>query len=188
MMRKYITERCPHCETEVSLFWNTEQQGFVIYCPNCGKPILLCDECKHTDGETHDCDWSSETGRCHRSKPMSPAVLTPADPTAIRNIAYQRYQMWWCVNHGVTVADILAKYSEYWGEVEADSEDTGFDTFLAQTGFNGELWACQNEFLDSEYKDPTIMWQILDPVQYSDYVRDRIAELTQNKEEEAKNE
>lgn len=177
MMRKYITEYCPHCETEVSLFWNTEQQGFVIYCPNCGKSILLCDECKHTvceDGEPHDCDWSSETGRCHRSKPAAPAVLTPADPTAIRNIAYQRYQMWWCLHHGITVADLFAKYSEYWGEVEADGEDDGFETFLSDTGLNGELWACMDEFLDNEYRDPTVVCQILSASEYSAYVRDRI--------------
>lgn len=178
MMRKYITEHCPHCETEVSLFWNTEQQGFVIHCPSCGKPILLCDECKHTicpDGKPHDCDWSSETGRCHRSKPVNPAILTPADPIAIRNIAYQRYQMWWCLQHNVTLADILAKYSEYWGEVEADGENDGFETFLGETGFNGgALWACMDEFLVTEYRDPSIVHQLLSASEYPAYVRDLI--------------
>ena len=182
MSRTEVTEFCPHCENEITMVWDTADLGFQAICPVCGKRLMLCDECQHTvceDGEPHCCDYDSTTDRCHRQKASPAADIVPADPVEIRTVAYQRYQMWWCLNHNITVADILAKYSEYWGEVEADSEDTGFDTFLAETGFGGEMWACMDEFLDSEYQDVGLMAQILDmrsnPELYVKYLHDRIS-------------
>lgn len=114
--------------------------------------------------------------------------ILPTSSVEIRNTAYQMYQMWWCVNHGVTIADILAKYSGYWGEVEADSEDMGFDTYLAETGFaGGQIWACMDEFLDCEYQDAALMAVILDvrgkPVLYEKYLHDRMDNQSETKEE-----
>lgn len=191
MVKKEVTEVCPHCEEEITMIWDTETMGFHAFCPACGKRLMLCDECQHTvcqDGEPHDCDYSGATDTCHRQKPVIPAGITPADQDDIRAIAYLRYQMWWCLNHNVMLPDILAKYSEYWGEVEADSEDTGFDDFIAETGFHGgQLWVCMDEFLDNEYQDADLMWQILDPVLFQKYTMDRGTNLVQHKKEETKN-
>lgn len=182
MARKEITEVCPHCENEITMIWDTETLGFHAICPVCGKRLMLCDECQHTvceDGEPHNCDYDRITDRCHRQKGVCAADVLPASSVEIRNTAYQMYQMWWCVNHGVTIADILAKYSEYWGEVEADSADNGFEEYLAQTGFaGGQIWACMEEFLDAEYQDGALMAVILDirnnPGLYQEYVCDLI--------------
>lgn len=186
MSRKEVTEVCPHCEEEITMIWDTEVMGFHAFCPACGERLMLCDECQHTvcqDGEPHNCDYNGATDHCHRQKLMPTAGTTPADPDDIRAIAYQRYQMWWCANHGITVADILAKYSEYWGEVEADSEDMGFDAFVAETGFHGgQLWACKNEFLDNEYQDADLMYQLLTPDLFQKYVLDRVSIIANSKE------
>lgn len=55
-----VTEVCPHCEEEVTLSWDVNLMGYQIYCPKCGKKMLLCSECEgsHTGG----CNWSSEKG------------------------------------------------------------------------------------------------------------------------------
>ena len=165
MVRTEVTEVCPHCEEEITMIWDTESMGFHAFCPVCGKRLMLCDECQHTvcqDGEPHNCDYDKATDTCHRQKASPVAGILPTSSVEIRNIAYQMYQMWWCVNHGVTIADILAKYSEYWGEVEADSADNGFEEYLAQTGFaGGQIWACMDEFLDCEYRHPLTMAGIL---------------------------
>lgn len=294
MSLKEVTEVCPHCETEITMLWDTAEQGFQAHCPVCSKRLMLCDECQHTacqDGEPHDCDYDKATDTCHRQKNRLPdkyweicenlgwdvtvdssgtvelekyspadedfiftvpvkdfvnaveeyaddfdiddhiamwieaksngvasvpgvrelvhdaeaikkmlnelaealtaddkstiaeivaanADILPASSVEIRNIAYQMYQMWWCVNHGVTIADILNKYSEYWGEVEADSEDLGFEDFIGETGFHGgQLWASKDEFLDCDYQNTAIMAQILDkrsnPGLYKKYLLDR---------------
>lgn len=56
-----VTEFCPHCETEVSMRWNTDTQGFKAFCPSCGQRLMLCDECHQIGG---GCDYDSETDSC----------------------------------------------------------------------------------------------------------------------------
>ena len=53
-----VTEVCPHCEWEITLTWNVEEDGYQIYCPNCGKVMMLCSMCDGTDGGV--CDWSEK--------------------------------------------------------------------------------------------------------------------------------
>lgn len=82
----YETEVCPHCSREVSIVWDINQDGFKAYCPFCGKRLMLCDACKHRNGDYYDdCDYDSDTGFCMMQK-MSEfeamATLTLADGTS----------------------------------------------------------------------------------------------------------
>lgn len=56
--RYFVTEYCPHCDTESTLMWSVEEHGYEIYCPVCGKKIMLCSMCGHHN----DCDWTEESG------------------------------------------------------------------------------------------------------------------------------
>lgn len=56
--RHFVTEYCPHCDTESTLMWSVEEHGYEIYCPVCGKKIMLCSMCGHHN----DCDWTEEAG------------------------------------------------------------------------------------------------------------------------------
>lgn len=56
--RYFVTEYCPHCDTESTLMWSVEEHGYQIYCPVCGKKIMLCSDCGHHN----DCDWTEESG------------------------------------------------------------------------------------------------------------------------------
>lgn len=49
-----VTEYCPHCDREIAISWNVEQDGYQIFCPNCGETIMLCSMC---DREPC-CDWT----------------------------------------------------------------------------------------------------------------------------------
>lgn len=61
-------EVCPHCDTEVTVMWDVEKQGYRATCPNCGEELMLCDACMHSDdNEGMDCDWS-ENGGCFRHR------------------------------------------------------------------------------------------------------------------------
>ena len=51
-----VTEFCPHCEREITLTWDVKEDGYQIYCPNCGKVMMLCSMCDGTDGGV--CDWT----------------------------------------------------------------------------------------------------------------------------------
>lgn len=75
-MKLYETvEICPYCDRENILQWNTEIMGFVAICQHCGKEIMLCDECMHSeDNESMSCDWCKDcNGCCHRDN--RPIVL-----------------------------------------------------------------------------------------------------------------
>ena len=69
MTREIIAiETCPHCDYEN---WYEESDimnnPFMAVCKNCGKTIMLCDRCFHSeDNEEMRCDWC-ETG-CFRAK------------------------------------------------------------------------------------------------------------------------
>lgn len=48
-----VTEYCPHCDREITVLWNVEQDGYQIFCPNCGEPIMLCSMC-----DREPCNWT----------------------------------------------------------------------------------------------------------------------------------
>ena len=48
-----VTECCPHCDREITVLWDVEQDGYQIFCPNCGETIMLCSMCNR-----EPCDWT----------------------------------------------------------------------------------------------------------------------------------
>lgn len=58
-----VTEWCPHCEHEVTVQWDIDNDGMQIYCPYCGKPIMLCGYCDVRDGGK--CNWKETSGCKH---------------------------------------------------------------------------------------------------------------------------
>lgn len=63
-------EYCPYCESENTYpMWDVDVKGFVAICNYCGKEILLCDECRHSeDNEGMNCNWCETEcgGKCFR--------------------------------------------------------------------------------------------------------------------------
>ena len=55
---------CPHCEHEnVYPEWDAQRDGYVARCQECGKLIMLCDECLHADDNAGGmCDWRELNG------------------------------------------------------------------------------------------------------------------------------
>lgn len=62
-----VTEVCPYCNSEVTITWNTDVDGFKAFCPHCGERLMLCDECRHADG-SGDCDYDSATDTCKHNR------------------------------------------------------------------------------------------------------------------------
>lgn len=58
-----VTEMCPHCQNEVTVQWDVENDGYELYCPYCGFPIMLCSMCDARDGKV--CDWEEIKGCKH---------------------------------------------------------------------------------------------------------------------------
>jgi len=61
-----VMETCPHCASEIEMHWDTDKMGFKAFCPVCGNPIMLCDECRYAK-TTGPCDYDSKTGACRQN-------------------------------------------------------------------------------------------------------------------------
>lgn len=66
MSKREVVELCPHCDNEIEMMWDIEEQGYETVCPICGKRLMLCDECMHNDNAY--CDYDSKTDCCHRMR------------------------------------------------------------------------------------------------------------------------
>lgn len=177
-MKKEVVEYCSECENEVILQWDTEEDGFEIVCPYCGKKLMLCDECQHTvceDGEPHDCDWDETCGECHRCKCRIAAeeaeLVKKSERSKVRRAAYERFKLWWCMSHGVTMAAIFSVAAEFVAKDAGDMTAENIDDFLSEVGFaGGSLYPCFSEFLHYEYMDAALMRLILDPPDFEKYL------------------
>ncbi len=54
----YVVSWCCHCETQVTMLWDTEKDGLSAYCPHCGSPMMLCDYCQG------NCDYNYGNDTC----------------------------------------------------------------------------------------------------------------------------
>lgn len=97
--------------------------------------------------------------------------------TAIRKKVYQKYILQWMIDHNHTIdemIDILAEMNTESDEPTCVSEL--FETFVNEQGFDLEIWACFDEFLENEYLDTTYILSFLhDPQDRSDYTKDILA-------------
>lgn len=63
MVREEV-EMCPHCGNENVVNWDVEKDGFVIRCGECGKEMMLCDACYHSDDNPQQrCDGCVVNGK-----------------------------------------------------------------------------------------------------------------------------
>lgn len=70
-MKREIVEVCPHCEAENYIEWDLMKNGYVVKCNECGKEMMLCDECRHVDDNLNQiCDGKNVNGEwvCFRGK------------------------------------------------------------------------------------------------------------------------
>lgn len=67
-MKREEVEICPYCDKVNILQWDVEKDGYKARCEHCGKEIMLCDACFHSeDNRGQRCDWSEDNG-CWRDK------------------------------------------------------------------------------------------------------------------------
>ena len=164
VIRKYmnddneIMEQCPYCENEAALHWDVEKDGHQVFCPNCGKPMMLCSMCDARDGAV--CDWKEGEGCKH------------SDERYRDYFRKHMYDGWIPVEK-----DLPKNESEVWVVLES-TYGTGYRTYSSArylySKYYGESHWCDNyygylewdKYSDgrggsSEYK--VIAWQPIEP-------------------------
>ena len=163
-MKKAIAILCPHCKEENDLMWDVEKSGFEIRCMHCGKPIMLCCAYNKRHGA---CDWDDTYKCCSKSKTT---IEKEQKKLNIRQMAHERFKLWWMMTHGYTVKDLGDLAYQYVGELEDDYEGT-LEEYIQMKGFSGgDIWPCPGEFVSNEYQDTTLMYEVLSAEEYQEYL------------------
>lgn len=75
-------------------------------------------------------------------------------------IAYRKYQLRWMMDHGYDLKQFLTKIQDRIDD-GADSIKEAFGWFLSDSGFDGSIWACREEFRETEWNDEGYMESLL---------------------------
>lgn len=91
----------------------------------------------------------------------------------IRKLSYELYKIDWKKNHNITYEKEMNNIKDYYkGLVDEDSEYT-YEDYLDEFGYNGEIYACFDEFMDMEYEDEEYMQTLLnDKELFKKYLED----------------
>ena len=96
------------------------------------------------------------------------------DDMSIEVIAYEKYKLDWMVKHGKTIGDLICELSLSQQDDPNKSIASLFRNWEFDRGFNGEIWACFDEFLESEYQDEYYMRSLLTSAEWDEYASKRI--------------
>ena len=92
----------------------------------------------------------------------------------LQTIAYEKYQYNWMMSHGYTFLSISDVAADWFNEKLADADyDTPFLEYLNSRGFDGEIWACFEEFISTEYQDASYMEHLLTDKEFQEYYNDK---------------
>lgn len=98
------------------------------------------------------------------------------------NKCYEVYKLNWMISHGYSLRDYLnaliledeeASNSGNYPEGDARDIFESLDSrFEYDTGFNGTIWVCKEEFLDAEFNDEEYMAVLLSQMPEANMMRD----------------
>lgn len=95
----------------------------------------------------------------------------------IEDLAYELYKGDWKIHHGIfrqQEVDALKGHYRYCQEAE---QPCIFEDWLKEFGYDGELFACKEEFLTNEYQDEAYVKRLLnDDVLFHQYQESRVKE------------
>ena len=81
----------------------------------------------------------------------------------IAQLCYELYKIDWESDHKITAKRKRANVLDYYkGLLNGDyDEDYTYEDYLDEFGYDGEIYACYDEFLDNEYLDTDYMCSLL---------------------------
>lgn len=69
------------------------------------------------------------------------------------NTDYQNYQLQWMQDHAYSLENLIMSLEEYRQNTFGLTLPELFDEWEQNQGFDGEIWACENEFNDCEAQE-----------------------------------
>lgn len=76
-----VTELCSCCDREVTLRWNTKEDGLKVFCPHCGNRLMLCSYCPGiSESESFECDYDRKTDSCRFNRTRTETPVQEEKP------------------------------------------------------------------------------------------------------------
>lgn len=146
--------------------WNL----FLQYCAAFGIKIV---------GDRDEPDW--HTAKQIQDKIIE--ILTEAgvefkfenEEPDISHICYELYKLDWKSSHGITAEIEKLSLSEYYSNLDLN-DDISYEDYLDEFGYDGELYACFEEFCENEYLDDEYMHKLLNDEYLIDLYDEDISE------------
>ena len=113
--------------------------------------------------EMKDVIWSAikEQGRIRED------YHTPnqKDVDQLFQTAYHRYRLQWMMDHGYSFEQLLMGLQD---QLDNGSKNLweAFTSFVLDAGFGGSIWACEEEFKETEWTDNDYMKKLLSPTEF----------------------
>lgn len=81
----------------------------------------------------------------------------------IRKLCYELYKVDWKHSHVITAQREMDNLKDYYEcVIDGDFEGYTYNDYLVDFGYQGQIYACYHEFLDTEYFDVDYMRTLLD--------------------------
>lgn len=87
----------------------------------------------------------------------------------IKKIAYEKYRLDWMIAHGHSITELMKELELMRQEDPERSLLSLFEDWEYGYGFSSEVWACYDEFLETEYTDAAYMKALLTESEYELY-------------------
>lgn len=79
----------------------------------------------------------------------------------IKKLSYELYKVDWKKAHGITSEREMKEIKNYYIDLIDSGAEYTFNDYIEEFGYDGELYACYEEFLDCEYEDTEYMKALL---------------------------
>lgn len=92
-------------------------------------------------------------------KPVDNTLAKPVDnekKQIINNTNYQNYQLQWMQDHAYSLEDLIMSLEKYRQNTFGLTIPELFEEWEVDQGFDGELWACEDEFEDCEMQNDDV--------------------------------
>lgn len=81
----------------------------------------------------------------------------------ISRLCYELYKVDWKRNHMITADREMDSIKDYYeGLVDMDDTEYTYNDYLEEFGYDGELYVCYEEFLETEYLEDDYICGLLD--------------------------
>lgn len=80
----------------------------------------------------------------------------------IRKLCYELYKVDWKRDHMITTDIEMDSIKDYYEVLIEYDADYTYEEYLNEFGYEGELYVCYEEFLDTEYQDISYIRYLLD--------------------------